>query len=106
VAQAVLGAEPEVIIHQLTALAGVKSFRKFDKEFALTNRLWTEGTDHLVAAAQAAGARRVIAQSYGNWTMSAAALAKTEQDPLDPSPPANQVKSLAAIRYMEQAIWS
>ena len=105
VAGAVKASEPEVVIHQLTALAGVKSFKNFDKEFALTNRLRTEGTDHLLEAARIAGVRRIIAQSYGNWNYERTGSAvKTEQDPFDPNPPANQVKSLQAIRYVENAV--
>lgn len=53
---AVLGAEPEVVIHQMTGLSGVKRCRKFDDEFALTNRLRTEGLDYLLEAARTAGA--------------------------------------------------
>ena len=105
VMQAVMRAEPEVIVHQMTALAGAKSFKNFDKEFAVTNRLRTEGTDHLLEAARATGVRRFIAQSYGNWNYerSGAGL-KTEDDPLDPAPPANQRRSLEAIRYLEDAL--
>jgi nucleoside-diphosphate-sugar epimerase len=105
VAGAVKGSEPEVVIHQLTALTGAKSFKNFDKEFALTNRLRTEGTDHLVEAARQAGVRRIVAQSYGNWNYERTGSAvKTEEDPFDPDPPANQVKSLQAIRYVENAV--
>jgi len=105
VAGVVKASEPEVVIHQLTALTGVKSYKNFDKEFALTNRLRTEGTDYLLEAAQAAGVRRIIAQSYGNWNYARTGSAvKTEQDPFDPTPPANQVKSLRAIRYVENAV--
>jgi nucleoside-diphosphate-sugar epimerase len=97
--------KPEVVIHQLTGLTGVKSFKNFDKEFALTNRLRTEGTDYLLEAARAAGVRRIIAQSFGNWNYERTGSAvKTEQDPFDPDPPANQVKSLQAIRYVEDAV--
>ena len=105
VAGAVKASKPEVVIHQLTALSGAQSFKNFDKEFALTNRLRTEGTDHLLRAAQAAEVRRIIAQSYGNWNYERTGSAlKTEQDPFDPNPPANQVKSLQAIRYVENAV--
>src|SRR6516165_4254712 len=105
VAGAVRASKPEIVIHQLTALAGAQSFKNFDKEFALTNRLRTEGTDYLLEAAQAAGVRRIIAQSYGNWNYERTGSAvKTEQDPFDPDPPANQVKSLRAIRYVENAL--
>ena len=105
VMQAVVRAEPEVIVHQMTALANVTSMKKFDDEFALTNRLRTEGTDHLVEAARAAGARRLVAQSYGMWNYERTGSGlKTEDDPLDPSPPANQRRSLEAIRHLESAV--
>ena len=105
VAGLVKGSEPEVVMHQLTGLTGVKSFKNFDKEFALTNRLRTEATDYLLEAAQAAGVRRIVAQSYGNWNYERTGSAvKIEQDPFDPNPPANQVKTLQAIRYVENAV--
>ena len=102
---AVAGAGPDVVIHQLTALSGVRNYKHFDREFAVTNRLRTEGTDHLLEGARAAGVRRFIAQSYGNWNYARTGTGlKTEQDPLDPTPPANQRQSLAAIRYLESAV--
>jgi nucleoside-diphosphate-sugar epimerase len=102
---AVMRAEPEVVIHQLTALSGAKSLRRFDREFEQTNRLRTTGTDHLVDAARMAGARRLIAQSYGGWNYARTGSAlKTEEDAFDPDPPANQRQSLAAIRHLEQAV--
>ena len=105
VLEAVSRATPEVIIHQATSLAGVKSLRNFDREFALTNRLRTEGTDHLLEAARAVGARRLIAQSYGNWNYERTGdRLKSEDDPFDPSPPKKQVESLAAIRHLEKAV--
>ena len=105
VLEAVSRATPEVIIHQATSLAGVKSLRNFDREFALTNRLRTEGTDHLLEAARAVGARRLIAQSYGNWNYERTGdRLKSEDDPFDPSPAKKQVKSLAAIRHLEKAV--
>jgi 2-alkyl-3-oxoalkanoate reductase len=105
VVQAVTRAEPEVVIHQMTALARMKSLMRFDAEFAITNRLRTEGTDHLVAAARAAGARRVIVQSYGSWNYERTGTGlKSEDDPLDPDPPAQQRESLAAIRHLERAV--
>ena len=82
---AVLAAAPEVIVHQMTALAGMRSLRKPDKVFAATNELRTRGTDNLLAAAARAGTRRVIAQGYagaGPDKPSGGAL-KTEEDPLD-----------------------
>jgi nucleoside-diphosphate-sugar epimerase len=104
VARALRDAWPEVVIHELTSLKGVKDFAHFDHEFALTNRLRTEGTDYLLEAARAVGARRFIAQSFGNWNYARAGSApKTEEDDLDPSPPRNQIKTLEAIRYVEGA---
>jgi nucleoside-diphosphate-sugar epimerase len=105
VIQAVTRAKPEVVIHQMTGLTGVKSFKRFDDEFASTNRLRTEGVDYLLEAARSAGARRVIAQSFGNWNYERTGdRLKTEKDPLDPIPPANQRKSLDAIRYLERSV--
>jgi nucleoside-diphosphate-sugar epimerase len=105
VVQAVESSEPEVIVHQMTALANVTSMKKFDDEFALTNRLRTEGTDHLVEAARAVGVRRLVAQSYGMWNYERTGSGlKTEDDPLDPDPPANQRRSLEAIRHLESAV--
>jgi nucleoside-diphosphate-sugar epimerase len=89
----------------MTALASAKSYKQFDKEFALTNRLRTEGIDNLLAAAHAADVRRLVAQSYGNWNYERrGGSPKTEQDRLDPDPPANQRQSLEAIRYLEGAL--
>jgi 2-alkyl-3-oxoalkanoate reductase len=105
VGEAVARAEPEVVIHQMTSLAGAFSLRRFDKMFAVTNQLRTQGTDHLLAAAAAAGVRRFVAQSYTGWTnIREGGPVKTEDDPLDPSPPAMQRESLAAIRHLEQVV--
>ena len=105
VMEAVARARPEVVIHQMTGLAGETIYKDFDATFALTNRLRTEGTDILIAAARAAGARRLVAQSYGNWNYErSGSRPKAEDDPFDPSPPAHQRKSLEAIRYLERAV--
>ncbi len=102
---AIKRAEPEVIIHQLTALAGVVNFKKFDEEFALTNRLRTEVTDTMLTAARLVGARRFIAQSFCGWPFAReGGPVKTEEDPLDSNPPASFSKTLAAIRYLEEAV--
>jgi nucleoside-diphosphate-sugar epimerase len=102
---AVVAAEPDVVVHQLTALSGIGLTRNFDKTFAMTNRLRTEGTDHLIAAARAAGARRVVWQSYAGWTYApCGGRLKTEDDALDPEPPADARESLAAIRHLEAAV--
>jgi nucleoside-diphosphate-sugar epimerase len=105
VGEAVARAEPEVVVHQMTSLAGRTSLRRFDQVFATTNRLRTEGTDHLLAAAAAAGTRRFIAQSYTGWTNArSGGPVKDEDDPLDPAPPAAQRESLAAIRHLERVV--
>jgi 2-alkyl-3-oxoalkanoate reductase len=105
VMRAVGRSRPEVVIHEMTGLAGIKSLRNFDREFALTNRLRTEGVDHLLAAAYTVGARRFIAQSFGNWNYERTGSAtKTEDDPLDPHPPAAQRRSLAALRDLEAKV--
>ena len=105
VRDAVAAARPDVVVHQLTALAGLGLGRNFDKAFALTNRLRTEGTDHLIAAARAAGARRLVWQSYAGWPYAReGGPLKSEDDPLDPAPPADARETLAAIRHLEQAV--
>jgi nucleoside-diphosphate-sugar epimerase len=102
---AVRRAEPEVIIHQLTALSSAGNFRKFDQEFALTNRFRTEVTDTLLAAARTIGTRRFIAQSYCGWPYAKkGGPVKTEEDPLDPKPPESFTKTLAAIRSLEDKL--
>jgi nucleoside-diphosphate-sugar epimerase len=105
--EAIRTAEPEVIIHELTAIAGVKSFRKLDEDFALTNRLRTEVTDTMLAAARTVGTRRFIAQSFCGWPFAReGGPVKTEEAPLDPSPPSSFSKTLAAIVYLENAVRS
>ena len=104
VAKAVAEAAPEVIVHQLTAIGSI-DMRHFDRSFALTNRLRTEGTDHLLSAAQAVGVSRFIAQSYTGWPYaSTGGPIKTETDPLDENPPAPMRRTLAAIKHLEQAV--
>ena len=103
VREAVLRAEPEAVIHQMTSLSGTFNLKKFDEFFALTNRLRTEGTDYLLEAAQAAGARRFLAQSHCNDFEPTGALVKSEDDPLDPDPPAALGRLLAALRHLEAA---
>jgi nucleoside-diphosphate-sugar epimerase len=105
VGEAVARAEPEAIIHQMTALAGKSDLRHFDRWFARTNELRTRGTEHLLSAARAAGVERFVAQSYTGWTnIREGGPVKTEDDPLDPNPAAAQRESLAAIRFLEQAV--
>jgi nucleoside-diphosphate-sugar epimerase len=105
VMDAVVRAEPEVVIHQMTGLAGVRSLRKLDDELALTNLLRTTGTDYLLDAARAAGAHRLIAQSYGLWRYAGGDGAlHTEEDLLDPHPPKTMSRTLEAIRHVESAV--
>jgi nucleoside-diphosphate-sugar epimerase len=104
---AVKQAAPEVVVHELTAIPATLNVRKWDTEFAATNRLRTEGTDNLLAAARAAGARRFVAQSYAGWSSArAGGPVKTEEDPLDPNPPSALRTTLDAIRYLENAVCS
>jgi nucleoside-diphosphate-sugar epimerase len=102
---AVMGAEPEVVVHQMTALTGTVDVKRFDRTFALTNRLRTEGTRNVLDAARAAGTRRVIAQSYTGWPFAReGGPVKDEDAPLDPTPPAQQRESLAAIVECERLV--
>src|SRR5215210_4864388 len=87
VRQSVLGAEPGAIVHEATALADAKFTRNFDRSFAATNRLRTEGTDALIAAAHEAGVSRFVAQSFASYRHAReGGLIKTEDDPLGPAP--------------------
>ncbi len=105
VKQAVARADPEVVIHQMTALRDFADLKHFDRGFAVTNRLRSEGTDILLAAAEAAGVRRVIAQSFGNWNYErTGSPVKSEDSRLDPDPPAAMRRSLAAIAHLESAV--
>lgn len=104
VARAVAEAEPEVIVHQLTAI-GAFNPRRMERDFAATNRLRTEGTDHLLAAGRAVGIRRFVAQSFAPWVFARTGGAvKSEDDPLDTAPPAQVRTTLEAIKYLEQAV--
>jgi nucleoside-diphosphate-sugar epimerase len=103
VATAVGRAEPDVIVHQLTALAG-EGMRGLKRRVAMTNRLRSEGTDHLLAAGQAVGVRRFVAQSnYGLYARTGGPV-KSEEDPLDTTPPRRQREASAAIYHLEEAV--
>jgi nucleoside-diphosphate-sugar epimerase len=105
VLECVLSAKPDVIVHQMSALASMRSFKRFDDEFALTNRLRTEGTEYLLAAAHAAGARKFVAQSYSGWPSAReGGPVTTEADPFDAAPPKTMSKTLAAIRKLENLV--
>lgn len=104
VAGAVATFEPEVIVHEATALSSV-DMRHFERSFAVTNRLRTEGVDHLLAAGRAVGIRRFVAQSFAGWPFARiGSLVKTEDDPLDPNPIGPMRTTIAAIRHLEAAV--
>jgi nucleoside-diphosphate-sugar epimerase len=112
---AVEAAQPDVIVHQMTALASLRNFRRFDADFAVTNELRTKGTDYLLEAARQVGTRRFIAQSFTGWTNGRTAgpgrpggpagpAAAAEDEPLDPDPLPSTARTLAALRHVEEAV--
>jgi len=105
VGEAVARAEPDAIIHQMTALSGKPDMRYFDRWFAATNALRTAGTRNLLAAAQAAGVARVVVQSYAGWNIDRRGRGlATEDEPLDSNPAPAQRESLAALQFLERAV--
>jgi nucleoside-diphosphate-sugar epimerase len=105
VRKAVLSAEPEAIVHQATALANLSDFKHFDRSFAQTNRLRTEGTDALLAAAHDVGARRFVAQSYATARYARdGGIAKSEDDPLDSIVPEAARQSWDAMAYLDNVV--
>jgi nucleoside-diphosphate-sugar epimerase len=105
VQQAVGAVRPDAIVHEASALAGMTDFKHFDRSFGTTNRLRTEGTDALLAAARTTGVPIFVAQSYAGWPYARAGGAvKTEEDPLDPTPVPAMSETLAAIRHVEQRV--
>jgi nucleoside-diphosphate-sugar epimerase len=105
VAEAVARARPDVIVHQLTAIGSI-DMRHFDRDFALTNRLRTEGTDHLLSAGHAMGVQRFLAQGVASYAAYArtGGPVKTEDDPLDMTPVHEMRETLGAIRHVEEAV--
>jgi nucleoside-diphosphate-sugar epimerase len=105
VRKAVLEAEPDAIAHEATALANMRFSRNFDRGFAQTNRLRTEGTDALLAAAREAEVTRFVAQSYASARYErVGGMVKTEDDPLDPEPLPSTRQSHAAMRHLDEAV--
>jgi nucleoside-diphosphate-sugar epimerase len=104
VGRAVGEAEPDVIVHQLTAIPPKLNMRRFEREFALTNRLRTEGTDHLLSAGQALGVKRFVAQSNAAEYARTGGPIKREDAPLDDDPPPAMRQGLAALRHLEAAV--
>src|SRR5262245_4727513 len=102
---AVLAAKPEAIVHQATALANLSDFKHFDRSFAQTNRLRTEGTDSLLEAGREAGVRRFVAQSYASARYAReGGPVKTEDDPIEPNPPAAARQSWDAMMYLDRVV--
>ena len=102
---AVAAARPEMIVHQMTALATVTDLRHFDRKFALTNRLRTEGTRYLLDAATKTGVRRLVAQGFTGWTNARdGSPVKDETCPLDPHPPKAMRQTLAAFVELEKTV--
>jgi 2-alkyl-3-oxoalkanoate reductase len=105
VRDAVTRARPEAVVHQATALTGVFSLKHFSHTFEQTNRLRTIGTANIVAAARAAGARRVVAQGFAGWPYASGGHAlRTEEDPFEPSPPEEMRSTVHALRHLESAV--
>jgi nucleoside-diphosphate-sugar epimerase len=96
---------PDAIVHEATALAGHSDLRHFDESFAGTNRLRTDGTDNLIAAARETGVSRLVAQSYAGWPYAReGGPVKSEDDPLDPSPVPEMRETLDAIEHLERRV--
>ncbi len=105
VREAVAAAEPDAIVHQATALTGISDFKHFDRTFAQTNRLRTEGTDNLLAAAREAGVGKFVAQSNANHRYAReGGPVKSEGDPLDSNPVAAARESVAAMDHLDKAV--
>jgi nucleoside-diphosphate-sugar epimerase len=105
VGTAVAKARPDVIVHEMTAIGGKANIKHMDRWFATTNRLRTEGTDHLLAAAQATGVPHFVAQSYASWNgIRAGGWVKTEEDPLDLEAGTAAQPVMEAIRHVEGVV--
>lgn len=105
VGEAVAAARPDAIVHQLTALAGKPDMKHMDRWFATTSRLRTEGTDHLLAAAEATGVSHFVAQSYGSWNgIRRGGWVKGEDDPLDAMTGTVAQPVMEAVRYVEDVV--
>jgi nucleoside-diphosphate-sugar epimerase len=100
VMSAVTSSRPDAIVHQMTALTSMRSLKKWDDEFAVTNRLRTEGTEYLLAAGRAAGTRKYIAQSYAGWPSGGG----TEDAPLDAQLPPTMTRTRDAIQRCESLV--
>jgi nucleoside-diphosphate-sugar epimerase len=109
VGEAVAVVRPDVLVHQMTAIApghaGKPDFKHMDRWFSLTNRLRTEGTDHLLAAAKETGVEHVVAQGYAAWNGErSGGWVKTEEDPLDLEADTSAHPTMMAIKHLEDAV--
>ncbi|WP_405483897.1 NAD-dependent epimerase/dehydratase family protein [Streptomyces sp. NBC_00009] len=105
VGEAVAKARPDVVVHQMTAIAGKPDIKHMDRWFATTNRLRTEGTDHLLAAAEATDVAHFVAQSYAGWNGAhEGGWVKTEEDPLDLMTGTAAGPGMEAIRHVEDVV--
>ncbi len=109
VGEAVAAARPDVIVHQMTGIsmahAGKPDLKHFDRWSLPTIRLRTEGTDHLLAAAEATGVPHFVAQGYANWNgIREGGWVKTEEDPLDLHEKTPAHPAMAALRHVEDAV--
>jgi 2-alkyl-3-oxoalkanoate reductase len=105
VREAVAAAQPDAIVHQATALTGLSDFKHVDRSFAQTNRLRTEGTDNLLAAAREAGVGRFVAQSNANHRYAReGGPVKSEDAPLDPVPVSAARESMEALAHLDKAV--
>jgi 2-alkyl-3-oxoalkanoate reductase len=105
VREVVLDAAPDAIVHEATSLSNMRFSRSLDRSFAVTNRIRTEGTDALLAAAKEAGVQRFVAQSFASFRYAReGGPIKTEDDPLDPEPPATARETNAAMRHLDEAV--
>jgi nucleoside-diphosphate-sugar epimerase len=105
IGEAVASSEPDVVVHEMTDLKNASDLRHFDRAFANSNRLRTEGTDILMTAARDAGVKRFVAQSFCGWPYARVdGPIKSEADPLDPDPPRELRHSLDAIEHLEQVV--
>lgn len=105
VSDAVAAARPDAIVHQMTSIAPVPDMKHFDRWFATTNRLRTDGMKNLLAAAEATGVPHVVAQSYAGWNgIRTGGWVKTEEDPLDLHPESVAHTGMKAIQHVEDAV--
>lgn len=109
VGRAVAQARPDVIVHQMSGISlahgGKPDLKHMDRWFAITNRLRTEGTDHLLAAAEATGVPQFVAEGYANWNGARqGGWVKTEEDPLDLYAGTAAQTTMAALRHVENVV--